>query len=316
MLVHELNTTEIEGNQIIISGKFVKTASVHDEEWLEGQVVQKPEAYLAKLTQSKADIFTFSQKIPEIEPRFPYFYELDNVAAIPLNKFEDWWEKRLPQESRKNVRRAGRRGVTVRVEALTDKLVQGITEIYNETPIRQGIPFAHYGKEFKTIKSEVSGLPERSIFLGAYFGDELIGFIKLIEMGPITSILHIVSKNAHYDKRPTNALIAKAVELCCQKGKSYLVYGKYTYGNKKDNSLTEFKDRNGFEKILLPRYYVAMTWKGKLFIKLGLHRGLLGILPPRLIRFLLGLRSWSFQKLVLPIRGPVKSALPATETTA
>ena len=41
-----------------------------------------------------------------------------NSAAIPITNFNDWWEKRLPQETRKNVRRASRRGVTTRVVSM------------------------------------------------------------------------------------------------------------------------------------------------------------------------------------------------------
>ena len=94
-----------------------------------------------------------------------------------------------------------------------DKLVCGIREIYNEVPIRDGRPFPHYGKKFDTVKREVTTMPDRSEFLGAYCGEELIGFIKLIHMGKLSSILHIVSKRAHYDKRPTNSLLAAAVEV-------------------------------------------------------------------------------------------------------
>ena len=111
--------------------------------------------------------------------------------------------------------------MAVKTVELDDALIQGITEIYNETPVRQGKPFPHYGKDFSTVKSETSTLLDRSEFIGAYHGNELIGFIKLVYLGNIASILNIVSKNAHYDKRPTNALIAKAVEICSQKGISH-----------------------------------------------------------------------------------------------
>ncbi len=38
-----------------------------------------------------------------------------------------------------------------------------------------------------------------------------------------------------------NALIAKAVEICHESGKRYLLYGKFTYGNKRDTTIAEFK---------------------------------------------------------------------------
>ena len=51
---------------------------------------------------------------------------------------------------------------------------------------------------------------------------------------------------SHQDSRPTNALLAKAVELCEAKGVSCLIYGQFNYGNKRDNPLREFKIRCGF----------------------------------------------------------------------
>lgn len=297
-------SAQIGGYTVISVGKWVKTASVHDEEWTKGQIVTDPRDFLARMKEQKlkADIFTFTQKVPETEPKFPGYYELDNVAVVPLTTYEDWWEKRLPQESRKNVRRAGRRGVTVKAVELDDQLIQGITAIYNETPIRQGVPFGHFGKDFDTVKKEASTLMDRSEFIGAYFQNELIGFIKLVHMGELSSVLHIVSFNRHYDKRPTNALLAKAVEICCQRGASYFIYGKYIYGNKSVSSLTEFKERNGFEKKVFPRYYLPLTIKGWIFVKLGLHRGLLGILSPKMIILLQRFRAWLVRKIILPFK--------------
>ena len=72
----------------------------------------------------------------------------------------------------------------------------------------------------------------------------------------------------HFDKRPTNALIAKAVEICEQRGFAYLTYCNYVY-NDPDSSLTEFKRRNGFEQVLVPRYYIPLTLQGRIALKLG-----------------------------------------------
>jgi len=268
-------SAQVDGHTVIATGKWVKTARVHDEEWTSGQIVKAPSDFIGRMKEQglRADVFTFAQKVPDGEPKYPGYYEMDNVAVVPLTTYEDWWEKRIPQESRKNVRRAARRGVTVKAVELDDELIRGITEIYNETPIRQGVPFGHFGKSFDTVKKEASTLMDRSEFIGAYFQNELIGFIKLVYMGELSSILHIVSFNRHYDKRPTNALLAKAVEISCQRGKSFLIYGKYIYGNKSVSSLTEFKHRNGFEKMIFPQYYIPLTIKGRLFLKLGFHRG-------------------------------------------
>jgi hypothetical protein len=286
-------STRIDDRTVVVTGRFISTAAVHDESWLEGQVVENPENFIHKLKTSKlnADIFTFVQKIPDTQPKYKYHFEWDNVAAIPITTFKEWWEKRLPQVTRKSVRRAAKRGVTSKVSEFNDELINGIIGIHNDTLLRQGVPNADYGKDFNVVKEEYSSYLDKSLFIGAYLESELIGIIKLVQMGQLASIMQIISKTTHYDKRPTNVLITKAVEVCEKKGISFLIYGKYVYGNKADSSLTEFKRRNGFEQINMPRYYIPLTLKGKIAINLNIHLGLLGILPSNVISFLRKLRS-------------------------
>ena len=132
--------------------------------------------------------------------------------------------------------------------------------------MRQSRPFWHYGKDFERIKREHATYIERSEFIGAFFEGELIGFIKMVYVDRLAWIMAILALNSHYDKRPMNALLAKAMEICVQKESGYFVYGNYIYGNKKDSSLVEFKRRNGFERVDFPRYYVPLTLKGKIYV--------------------------------------------------
>ena len=85
--------------------------------------------------------------------------------------------------------------------------------------------------------------------------------------------------------------MAKAVELCAEKKLSHLIFGMYNYGNKQHTSLREFKIRNGFQEMLVPHYYVPLNAKGAISVRLGLHRGLLGILPHNVITFLVNARA-------------------------
>lgn len=267
-------------------------ASVRDEELVEGEVVRDPQSFISALKKGnlRADILTFPQTTYGAMPKYPYPFEWDNAAAASTTSFTEWWEK-LPQEARKNARRAIKKGVSVQVAKFDDEFVRGIKTIYDESPFRQGMHFWHFGKDLATVKMENGTYPERSEFIGAYLDKELIGFIKFVYVDRIAKIMQILSKTSHYDKRPMNALIAKAVEVCHDKGMAYLVYSKFTFGNKKTSQLTEFKRRNGFEQMNFARYYVPLTLKGKLAVKLKLHRGLLGILPPGLIDFLWRVRS-------------------------
>lgn len=283
--------TRIEGHTIIATGGWLKIAEIFDEPW-QLHPVGDPAATVNALRNGslRADIFTFSEKLPATRPQFPYALVWDNVAAVSTASYEEWWEK-LPQETRKNVRRAGKRGVEVRPAAFDDALVQGIKRIYDETPTRQGRRFWHYGKDLDAIKRENATYLDRSEFVGAFLNGELIGFLKMVYIGQTARIMQILSLNAHQDKRPMNALLAKAVEICAARGMSWFVYGQYIYGNNNDASIIEFKRRNGFERILLPKYYVPLTWKGAAAIKLGLHLGLRRLLPRKLENALLAWRA-------------------------
>jgi len=297
---------EVNGRHIVTTGGWIRTASIHDEGWLE-HPIEDPQSYVDALRRGsrdlKADIFTFAQRLPNLVPQHSFPMEWDNLAAIPLLDPEAWWQG-LPQVARKNVRRAGKRGVKVSVTTLNDDLIRGIVAINDESPMRQGKPFYHYGKDFESVKRDYSSFAERTEFVCARFEGELIGFIQLVYMGPIAAVLEILMKTAHYDKRPANALIERAVRHCSDKGMSHLTYGKYVYGNKgADNPLTEFKARNGFEEFRVPRYYMPLTATGRMCIALKLHRGLLEILPERVISPLLAVRKMWYRAQA--IRRPV-----------
>jgi len=283
---------EICGRTVIAKGGNIKIASVLDESVTVGELVKDPETFVTALKQSglKADVLTFFQRPPDVTPKHKYHFDWDNYAVVDTTNFDAWWEK-LPQEARKNTRRSAKRGVIVKSVPYDDALAQGIHKLCNESPVRQGKPFWHYGKDFETVKREHGTFLDRSEFVAAYHGDELIGFIKMVYTDRLALILHILAFNAHYDKRPLNALITEAVKICSQKGVGYFVYGSYVYGNKKDSSLVEFKRRNGFEQINFPRYYVPLTFKGRIYVALRLYRGIVGLLPAPVLNLLLKVRD-------------------------
>lgn len=291
-------STEICGRTVTVTGKWVRTAEIKDESVVEGVTVEDPDLFITKLKESNltADLFTFAQRPPEITPRYHYHWEWDNWAAISTACFNTWWEK-LPQESRKNVRRAAKRGVVVKIARFDDDFVKGVHRIYNQTPVRDGRFFWHFGKDFETVRRELATYLDRSEFIGAYWNEELIGFLKMVYVDHMATVFHIIAMNEHYDKRPTNALIAKAAEVCEQKGISHLIYTKFVYGNKRQSSLLEFKRRNGFEQINFPRYYVPLTLRGEVFVRLRLHRGLIGLIPEPILQPLLSLRACYYKRI-------------------
>jgi hypothetical protein len=311
-------TVEVDGQSIVTTGKWLRIASVHDEEWLDREV-DDPASCIQALSSRDggslgADIFTFTQKVSSTQPRYSYATELDSIAAVAMVGYQQWWES-VPKETRKNVRRAQKRGVTVEVVPFDDALIAGIAEINNESPFKQGRRNKHYGKSLAEVRRDEESFLDRCEFIAAFREGKMVGFLKLVYRGDVASILNLASKTSEYDSRPSNILVAKAIELCHEKGMSHLVYGMYNYGNKQDTPLRQFKTRNGFEEVLVPRYYVALTARGRACMALGLHRGLLGVLPHSVIAFALGVRARLLALKHISSGGNSAAEQPAGSTT-
>ena len=287
-------TLDVNGKRVFATGSWLRTARVRSEEMME-QELQNPEIYIQELKSHggkllKADIFTFTQKLPATQPKYSYPFELESIAAIHFNTFGEWWAS-VPQEARKNARRSIKRGVVVKISDFDEALIDGIRGVNDESPLRQGLRNAYYGRSFEETQRLYGEFIGRCDFICAYLGDELIGFLHLIYHGEIASILNLTTKPSHFDKRPANNLMTEAVRICAAKGISYITYGHYNYGNKRDSPLREFKIRCGFKEILVPRYFVPLTLWGTLCVRSKIHRGLIGILPHPVITVAVRTRS-------------------------
>jgi hypothetical protein len=293
-------TCLIAGCEIIVVGRLLRVAMPKDEDWLELEPFGNPPEFLNALKSSglRADIFSHAA-LADIEPRQgPTRYSIENVAAIRTDDYQAWWMS-LPQETRKNTRRAAKKGIEIRSVTLDDALARGIKAIYDEMPIRQGRKFWHYNKDLSVVKKENGTYLDRSEFLGAFYLGELVGFIKFVRVGEAARIMQILSLISHQDKRPLFALIARAVEICHEKGLKYLIYGKLFYGNKTSDGVVEFKRRLGFEPMYFRRYYIPLTARGRFCLKLGLHAGLQGFLPANTVSSMLRVRAWWLGKTLI-----------------
>jgi hypothetical protein len=289
---------EVGGKQIKIGGNLLRTARLDAEKY---ETVENPEPLIEGLRQcgSRVDLFTFLQDLPDREPKFSYPYVWDNLAVLPISTFDQWWTKQVDAKTRNMVRKAEKKGVVLREVPFDETLVRGIWKIYNETPVRQGKAFPHYGKDIDTVRRESATYLDQSIFIGAYSGDELIGFVRLLsnQRRSQTGVLNFVSLVSERDKAPTNALIAQAIRTCVDRGIPYLVYANFAYGKKERDTLSDFKKNNGFQKFDLPRYYVPLTALGAASFRLGLHRRIVDRLPEPLMAKLRELRTaWHSKK--------------------
>jgi hypothetical protein len=291
----------ILGYSIRVSGRLLRVARLDAEKFL--FLESDPAAMIAALRQQpqRVDLFTFQQRLPETTPKYSFPLEWDNFAAIPLTSFDQWWNQQLGFKARNKAKQAGKKGVVVRQVPFDRALTAGICAIYNECPVRQGRPFRHYGKDHETVHREAATYLDRSIFLGAFVDDRLIGFIKMVidQTGTQAGLMNIVALIGERDKAPANALVAEAVRECTARGIRFLTYANFAYGKKQSDSLSDFKQRNGFVRMDVPRYFVPVTRMGALALRLSLHRRLSERLPESIAVRVRELReSWYRRRFV------------------
>jgi len=268
------------GKDIKIEGRLIRVARPEGDKY---NCPDDPEAMLSGLRKcgTRIDLFTFIQKVPESSPKYGYPMEWDNLAVLPVSTFDHWWNHQIRSFPRNRARQAEKKGVVLREVPFGDTLIKGICGIYNECPVRQGKRFAHYGMTPERAREYAGTFLDRSIYVGAFVGDTMIGFIKLVtdESRNQACLVHIISMVQHKDKAPANALIAHAVRACADRNIPYLVFEHFSYGKKQGDSLSRFKEVNGFQRVVLPRYYVPLTPLGRAAFRLGIHRRMVDHLP-------------------------------------
>lgn len=271
---------EVGSVTVKIEGRLLRIAHIEGEKYT---FPDNPDNLIRDLGAcgTRIDIFTFLQRLPETAPKYPYPMELDNLAVLPVSTFENWWNNQLRSYPRNRARQAEKKGVVFREVPYGEELIQGICGIYNETPIRQGKKFPHYGMTPEQARRYAGTFLDRSVYIGGFHEEKMIGFVKLTTDGSNTQscLVHILSMVQHKDKAPTNALIAQAVKSCAMRKVPFLVYEHFAYGKKKEDSLSHFKEVNGFQRVDIPRYYVPLTPAGKLALRFRFHHRLVDRIP-------------------------------------
>src|SRR4030042_6573348 len=221
-----------------------------------------------------------------MEPSKTWTRAEDNIAILNLKSYDEWW-KNIGKKTRNMIRKAEKAGIETDVAMANDKLAEGIWKIFNETPSRQGRGFPHYGVSLDVVKRNLESF-QNSTYVGAYLQKELVGFIHLIHGDRLTMISQILSLQKHWDKAVNNALLARATEVCANEHFEWIMYGRI--GN--HPSLDNFKQNHGFTKYQLTRYFMPLTRKGKLAIRLGLHRDMKEALPQAIKYLLIPAYNW------------------------
>jgi len=273
---YELEELEVRKRRFITIGKY----SEHFEYTKD---VNPSERLFDKLKSRDVDIFTFVERgwcSPlAFTPSSKWGKIEDNIALLQITSFNEWLEK-IGKKTRNMIRKAEKCGIIVEVAEPSDKLAEGIWRIYNETPIRQERAFSHFGSSLESVKDMVFSA-KNCTFISAYVEDELAGFIQLVYGDNLVITTQILSLQKHWDKSVNNAMLAKAVEICAKNNHEWLMYGRMGKGSNHP-SLDKFKENNGFIRYPLNRYYVTLSKKGQIAVKMGLHQQIKDRLPESL----------------------------------
>ncbi|MFO0450744.1 MAG: hypothetical protein ACK52I_19135, partial [Pseudomonadota bacterium] len=252
-----LRTVRVDGREVVVTGRLVRVAALRDEWYADLEGVDRLAAAL-RLARAGADVFTFPCRPPDGPDPAAHLRETENCAAIELRGYDHWWTRQIGSKTRALVRKAERAGVTLRVVPLDEVLLRGIQEIYDESPVRQGKPFWHYRRSLAELQRIHETFPDRSEFVGAYLGDELVGFVKLVYAGATANTMHIIARLSRRELPVSNALIAKSVAVASARGARLLVYDRFDYGGGSGDSLLQFKRHNGFERLEYARCWVPL----------------------------------------------------------
>lgn len=243
------------------------------------------------------DLFTFLQHpLRPLGSRAGFEVEQDNLAVLPITTFENWFGKQVNKDVRNLVRKCEKAGVKVAESELNPEFVRGVWELNNESKVRMGKKFPHFGTSLEWTQTYIDSFEVRAIFIAAYIGTEMVGFLKMVmdehqdDKPSFACILEILGKLAHRDKNVTRALMAQAVKSCEARGVTLLAYDRFQYGSKTDG-LQAFKKDLGFERMDVPRYFKAVTLRGEIAYKLGLHRRLQEMVPESIAGRLRKLRT-------------------------
>jgi hypothetical protein len=281
---------DVAGQTFVVRRRMVSTISL-EEEWYE-DLADPPAVVHALLHATPGDLFTFWQRVPDIDPKFAHRVEWEELAVLNIESYERWWTKQVKPQVRNKVRKAEKAGLVVKEVPFDDDFVRGMTAIFNESPVRQGRRFWHYGKDFETVKRQFSRCIHRERMIGAYVDNEMIGFVMLADAGRFAIPGQIIASLKHRDKGVANALMAKSVEICALHGIDRIIYMYWG-----DDSLADFKRSCGFQPVRVPRYWVPLTWKGRIALAAGFHHGWKAMIPPGIKSKLKDLRRfWNEQR--------------------
>jgi hypothetical protein len=103
----------LEGRDVVVQGRLCRVAQVDGDGY---KFLADPESAMAALVGShtRADLFTFLQKLPETSPRYLYPFVWDNLAVLPISTFDQWWSQQIGFKARNKAKQAEKKGIVLR----------------------------------------------------------------------------------------------------------------------------------------------------------------------------------------------------------
>jgi hypothetical protein len=274
----------VANKEVTVGGRLFRFGKLRHE-WCD--FIEEPVAWVEEVRKDRAfaDVFTLVRDIFDEGHALAFHHEPVSLAVLTVESYSKWWDA-IGFKARNKARKAQKSGVELRMVELNEEFAAGVQSIYNETPVKQGRKFYHYGKTVQEIREELRSFLDRSILVGAYHGTELIGFMKLFQGKDVLRTIHIIASIKHRGKCAMDALIANAVEICEREKVRHLQYGSWT-----DGGVGAFREKYLFRRIDVPRYFVPLTLRGKMALGLKLHRPFRDRVPKGLLGPLLNLRA-------------------------
>jgi hypothetical protein len=245
--------------------------------------------FVIGLIDRSIDIFTYASRdfIKGSEP-LSYKRVLDNVGLLNVESYDNWWKNQINKKARNSFRKAEKSGVYVKffdcANMIPEEVFLGIWRIYNETPIRQERAFQHFGRSLESVKDLIRAISHKFGLFCAFIDRELIGFSLVIFGDQVAQISQILSAMSQFENCPNNALVVSIVRTCTDRGYFYITYGRMGLAHP---SLTKFKESNGFRQFNVNRYFIPLTYRGAVAIRLGVHQQLKDLAPEKLKYYLL-----------------------------
>src|SRR5215467_11981138 len=119
-----VRSAEVHGRLVIVEGKWLRVASIYDEDLVEGNAIENPQSFVKSLTVSdlKADLFTFRQRIPDTELRHNELRpEYDSFAVIPITTYSEWLQNLAKSDVRSAINKSIKRGLVTRQAECDDQ---------------------------------------------------------------------------------------------------------------------------------------------------------------------------------------------------